>query len=66
MRASGDFFNDGGMEMIDLATIRSLGLIVREDDGVVGADLGAFVLVAPERGYLTFGADLAVSQGNRI
>jgi len=59
--ASGDFFDDGGIEMIDLDTLQSLGLIVREDSGTVGADLGAFVLVTPDRGYLTFSTDFAVS-----
>jgi len=59
--ASGDFFDDGGLEIVDLDTLQSLGLIVREDDDRVGADLGAFVLVTPDRGYLTFSTDLAVS-----
>jgi hypothetical protein len=59
--ASGDFFDEGGIEMIDLDTLESLGLIVREADGTVGADLGAIVLVTPDRGYLTFSTDFATS-----
>jgi len=59
--ASGDLFDDGGIEMIDLDTLQSLGLIVREDDDTVGADLGAFVLITSDRGYLTFSTDFAVS-----
>jgi len=59
--ASGDFFDEGGIEMIDLDTLESLGLIVREEDSTTGADLGAFVLVTPNRGYLTFSTDFALS-----
>jgi hypothetical protein len=59
--ASGAFFDDGGIEMIDLDTLQSLGLVVQEIDGMTGADLGAFVLVSPERGYLTFSTDFALS-----
>ena len=59
--ATGDFFDDGGIEMIDLDTLQSLGLVIRESDGQVGADLGAFVLVTPERGFLTFSTDLLLS-----
>jgi len=59
--ATGAAFDAGGLEMIDLDSLQSLGLIVREADGMVGADLGAFVLVTPERGYLTFTTDLALS-----
>lgn len=47
--------------MVHLDSLQSLGLAVRESDGQVGADLGAFVLVTPERGYLTFSTDLLTS-----
>ncbi len=59
--ASGEFFDAGGIEMIDLDTLATLGLVVHEEDDMVGADLGAFVLVTPERGYLTFSTDLTLS-----
>jgi hypothetical protein len=59
--ASGGSFDAGGLEAIDLATLRSLGLVIREADGMVGADLGPFVLVTPERGYLVFTTDLTLS-----
>lgn len=59
--ASGDFFDNGGIEIIDLDTLQSLGLIVHEEDGLTGADLGAFIMVTPHRGYLTFSTDFAVS-----
>jgi hypothetical protein len=55
------FFDRGGIEAIDLGTLRSKGLLVREEDGRVGADLGAFVMVRPDRGYLTFSTDLLLS-----
>jgi len=59
--ATGEFFDAGGIEMIDLDSLQSLGLVVDEQSDHVGADLGAFVLVTPERGYLTFSTDFAVS-----
>jgi hypothetical protein len=59
--ASGAFFDEGGLEMVDLDTLRSLGLIVAEADGNVAADLGSFVLVRPDRGYLVFSTDLLPS-----
>ena len=59
--ATGDFFDAGGIEMIDLDSLQSLGLVVDEQSDHVGADLGAFVLVTPDRGYLTFSTDFALS-----
>lgn len=59
--ASGAFFDDGGLEMVDLDGLRSLGLIVAEADGNVAADLGSFVLVRPNRGYLVSSTDLLPS-----
>jgi hypothetical protein len=59
--ATGGFFDAGGIEAIDLRTLRSDGLVIREADGNVGADLGAFVMVAPDRGYLTYSTDLLLS-----
>jgi len=59
--ATGAFFDDGGIEMIDLDALRSLGLVIRERDGLTGADLGAFVMVTPETGYLIFSTDLLLS-----
>jgi len=59
--ATGDFFDEGGIEMIDLDTLQSVGLVVRESDGMVGADLGAFVMVTPDYGYLVFSTDFALS-----
>ena len=59
--ASGEFHDEGGIEMIDLDSLQSLGLVVREADGTVGADLGAFVLVTPVSGYLTCSTDWTLS-----
>ncbi len=59
--ATGGFFDAGGLEVIDLGTLRSHGLIVREADGFTGADLGAFVMVTPERGYVVYSTDLDLS-----
>jgi hypothetical protein len=59
--ATGAFFDQGGLEMIDLDTLQSAGLVIREADSQVGADLGAFVMVTPQSGYLTFSTDLLTS-----
>jgi hypothetical protein len=56
--ATGGFFDAGGLEAVDLVRLRSKGLVVREDSGLVGADLGAFVMITPRRGYLTYSTDL--------
>jgi hypothetical protein len=59
--ASGTFFDEGGLERVDLETLQSTGLVVAEADGNVAADLGSFVLVRPDRGYLVFSTDLLPS-----
>jgi hypothetical protein len=59
--ATGGFFDDGGIERIDLATLSSEGLVIAEDDGEVGADLGAFVMTSPDEGFLVFSTDLLLS-----
>jgi hypothetical protein len=55
--ATGGFHDPGGLEVVNLDTLASEGLIVDEWSGRVGADLGAFVMVTPERGYLSFSMD---------
>jgi hypothetical protein len=59
--ATGAFFDAGGIEVINLNTLRSDGLAIREDDDLTGADLGAFVMVTPERGFLVYSTDLLLS-----
>jgi hypothetical protein len=59
--ASGGFFDAGGIEVIDLDTLRSEGLIIREADGVTGADLNTFLMVTAERGFLVYSTDLDLS-----
>lgn len=59
--ATGDVFDEGGIEMIDLDSLQSVGLAVREADDMTGVDLGAFVMVTLERGYLTFTTDFGLS-----
>jgi hypothetical protein len=61
LSATGDFFDAGGLEVIDLDALRSEGLAIRESDGMVGADMGAFRLVRDDRGFLTFSTDFALS-----
>jgi hypothetical protein len=59
--ATGGFFDDGGIEVVDLDSLRSEGLAIREDDDFTGADLGAFVMVGPEDGFLVYSTDLLLS-----
>jgi hypothetical protein len=59
--ATGAFFDAGGIEVIDLGNLRSDGLAIREADDLTGADLGAFVMVSPERGFLVYSTDLLLS-----
>jgi hypothetical protein len=59
--ASGGFFDEGGLERIDLDTLASEGLVIAEADGVVGADLGAFVMTSAASGLLVFSTDLLLS-----
>jgi hypothetical protein len=61
LSATGGFFDEGGIEEIDLGALRSRGLLIREADGQSGADAGAFVLTTPDTGYLTFSTDLLLS-----
>jgi hypothetical protein len=59
--ATGGFFDDGGIEVVDLDELRTEGLAIREADDFTGADLGAFVMVAPDRGFLAYSTDLLLS-----
>jgi hypothetical protein len=46
---------------LDPANLSSLGLVLRESDGRVGADMGPFVFVEGSRGYLEFSTDFDLS-----
>lgn len=59
--ATGGFFDAGGLEAIDLDGLRSDGLVIRESDGRTGADLGPFVMVTPERGFVVYSTDFDLS-----
>jgi hypothetical protein len=59
--ATGGFFDEGGIERIDLATLSSEGLVIAEADAQVGADLGAFVMTSESEGFLVFSTDLLLS-----
>ena len=61
LSASGTFFDQGGLECVDLESLQSQGLVHAESDGLIGADLGAFVFVTPTEGYLDFSTDLIES-----
>jgi hypothetical protein len=59
--ATGGSFDDGGIEIIDLDELKSLGLVLRESDGNLGADVGAFFMVTPDRGYVVVTTDFELS-----
>ena len=59
--ATGAFFDNGGIEVINLNTLASQGLVIAEADGNTAADLSAFVMVTPDDGFLTFSTDFATS-----
>jgi hypothetical protein len=59
--AFGAFFDAGGIEAIDLRTLRSLGLVIREDSGTTAADLHTFVFTSRAGGFLAFSTDFALS-----
>jgi hypothetical protein len=61
LSSTGGFFDQGGIEVIDLPDLESKGLLIAEADGNVGADLGAFVRVDRDRGFLTYSTDLLLS-----
>ena len=46
---------------MNLDTLRSTGLVVREADGETAADLNTFIMLHGRRGYLTFSTDLLLS-----
>lgn len=59
--STGAFFDEGGIEEIDLASLSSLGLVIHESDHQTGADIGAFVMTGPRRGFLIYSTDFALS-----
>jgi hypothetical protein len=61
LSASGALHDQGGIEVINLTTLRSKGLIISEAFDAIGADLGPFVMVTPEEGFLVSSTDFAPS-----
>ncbi len=61
LSATGTSFDAGGIEVIDLDALASTGLMIQERAGFTGADLGPFVMVTPERGYLVYTTDFTIS-----
>ncbi len=59
--ATGVFHDDGGIEIIDLDSLESAGVVIRELGDFTGPEIGAFVLTRTDRGYLTFSTDFIVS-----
>jgi hypothetical protein len=62
VRATGIPYDKGGIERIDLKTLRSLGLVLPETGGIsLGTDYGAFVMVSPTSGYFVTTTDIVLS-----
>lgn len=61
LSASGAFFDEGGLEEVDIGALASLGLVIPEAEGNTASDLGSFVMVAPDRGFLVSSTDFAPS-----
>jgi hypothetical protein len=61
LSASGAFFDEGGLDEVDLDALTSLGLVIAEADGNTAADLGSFAMVAADRGFLVSSTDFAPS-----
>jgi hypothetical protein len=61
--AAGAYQDDGGIEVVNLDSLRTEGLAIREmaEDADVGADLEAITMVSPTEGWLTFTTDFALS-----
>ncbi len=56
--ASGAIHDQGGIEVIDLRTLRSKGLVISEATDAVGADVGPFIMVTATEGFLVTSTDL--------
>jgi len=59
--ATGGFFDAGGIEIVDLATLQSEGIAIAEADGETGADLGPFAMTSASSGFLVYSTDLDLS-----
>lgn len=59
--ATGELLDHGGIEVVDLNSLSSLGLVIAEEDGMTGADIGAFVMVSLDEGFLTNSTDFGLS-----
>jgi hypothetical protein len=59
--ATGDLNPDGGLELVDLDSLQSLGVPIREFQGANGNDIGAFVMLDADRGWLVFATDIVLS-----
>jgi hypothetical protein len=56
--ASGAIHDQGGIEVIDLGSLRSKGLVISEAIDAVGADVGPFIMVTATEGFLVTSTDL--------
>ncbi len=59
--ASGGNLDNGGIELIDLDTLQSAGLVVQEATEETGTDLESFLFTRPDRGYFNAMTDIVLS-----
>ncbi len=59
--SSGGNLDDGGIELINLDTLRSEGLVVNEATEETGTDLESFLFTRPDRGFFNAMTDIVLS-----
>ena len=59
--ASGGYLDEGGIELVDLDRLRSVGLVVDEAVDETGTDLLSFLFTRPDRGYFNAMTDIILS-----
>lgn len=59
--ASGGYLDEGGIELVDLDTLESAGLVVDEATDETGTDLLSFLFTRPDRGYFNAMTDIILS-----
>jgi hypothetical protein len=61
VNATGGFFENGGIEAVNLAALATEGFFVDESDGQSGADIGSFFVTKAMAGFVVFSTDLLLS-----
>ena len=59
--ATGDLFDNGGVEVINTINLQSEGFIIDETTGDTGADISTVVFTRPDRGFVVFTTEFGIS-----